>query len=351
MTPKTRTELSSARSATAPTRAARAAGTGVAVLIGIAMAVQARINGELGRETGDGLVAALLSFGGGLVLLLLLAMAVPSMRKGSRLVVTAVRPRGSGGAGRPLRPYQLLGGLCGAFLVTAQGLTVALIGVAVFTVAVVAGQAASALFVDRAGVGPGGPQPVTLSRVIGAALALVAVVIAVSDRLGTPGNLWPAVLPALAGVGIAWQQAVNGRVGEVARGDAPPVAGMLPAALVNFTAGTLALLLVTGVELAIRGLPHPLPANPWLYLGGPLGVLFIGGAAVVVPITGVLLLGVGTVAGQLIGALLMDLFLPAPGAQLTTATLLGTVLTLLAVVVIALPGGSFPWRRFRRASV
>jgi transporter family-2 protein len=322
----------------------------MAVVVGGAMAVQARINGELARQIGDGFVTALLSFCGGLALLLLLAATIPAVRRGVRRVVTRVRNADRGG-GRVLRPYHLLGGLCGAYLVIAQGLTVALIGVAVFTVAVVAGQAASALLVDRAGVGPGGPQPVTLSRVVGAVLALVAVLLAVSDRLGAPDSLWPAVVPALAGVGIAWQQAVNGRVGEVARGEGPPVAGMLPAALVNFTVGTVALLLVSAVEVAIRGLPAPLPHNPWLYLGGPLGVLFIGAAAVIVPITGVLLLGVGTVAGQLIAALLMDLLVPAPGAHLTATTVLGTALTLLAVLVIALPWQRFPWRRFSRASV
>jgi transporter family-2 protein len=148
------------------------------------------------------------------------------------------------------------------------------------------------------------------------------------------------LLPALAGVGTAWQQAVNGRVGEAARDAGPALAGMLPAAMVNFVVGTVTLVLVTVAEVAIRGLPEPLPAQPWLYLGGALGVLFIGAAAVIVPITGVLLLGLGTVAGQLIGALLLDLFLPTGGDQLTATTLIGTALTLVAVTVIALPSRS-----------
>ena len=304
--------------------------------IGVAMAVQARINGELARRIDDGLVAALLSFLGGLVLLVLLAAAVPPMRTGLRRVREAL-------VTRRLRPHQLLGGIFGAYLVATQGLTVAAIGVAVFTVAVVAGQAASSLLVDRAGLGPGGPQPVSAPRVLGAVLALAAVALAMSDRLSAPQSLELSTsvglvaLPALAGVGIAWQQAVNGRVAAAARGIGNPLAGMLPAALVNFTVGILALVLVTGVEVAIRGLPGPLPAQPWLYLGGPLGVLFIGTAAAVVPITGVLLLGLGTVAGQLIGAVLLDVFVPTGEGHLTTTTLIGTGLTLVAVTVIALP--------------
>lgn len=317
----------------------------VAVVLGVGVAVQARINGELGQRIDDGLVAALVSFLGGLVLLVTLAAALPPMRVGLRRVATALGRRELGrrepgdreSGRRELRPYHLLGGVFGAFLVTCQGLTVATIGVAVFTVAVVAGQVASGLLVDRAGVGPGGPQPVTAARIVGAILALAAVLLAVSDRLGAPQALWPAVLTALAGAGVAWQQAVNGRVGAAARRDGHPLAGMLPAALVNFGVGTAALVLVTGVTVAIRGLPGALPAQPWLYLGGPLGVLFIAAAAAIVAITGVLLLGLGTVAGQLVGALLLDLFWPVTDGRLAGTALAGTALALLAVTVIALP--------------
>ncbi|MGH3770892.1 MAG: DMT family transporter, partial [Pseudonocardiaceae bacterium] len=167
---------------------------------------------------------------------------------------------------------------------------------------------------------------------------LVAVALAVSDRIGAAQALWPAVLPALAGVGTAWQQAVNGRVGAAARDGGPALAGMLPAALVNFVVGALALMLAWAVEIALRGPPRPLPAQPWLYLGGPLGVLFIGAAAAIVPVTGVLLLGLGSVTGQLLGAVLLDLFLPTSDERLTATTLIGTALALVAVAVIALPG-------------
>ncbi|MGH3938264.1 MAG: DMT family transporter [Pseudonocardiaceae bacterium] len=312
----------------------RGAGTSVAVVIGVGTAVQARINGELGRRIDDGLVAALLSFLGGLGLLLLVAAASPQLRRGLRRVRAAVRKSGSSA----LRPYQLLGGVFGAFLVTCQGLTIAAIGVAVFTVAVVAGQAASSLLVDRAGIGPGGRRALTPRRAVGAALALGAVVLAMSDRLDAPQALWLVVLPALAGAGIAWQQAVNGLVGAAARAEGHPLASMLPAALVNFVVGTVVLTGVAVVELTIRGLPDPLPTQPWLYLGGPLGVLFVSAAAVIVPLTGVLLLALGTVAGQLVGAVLLDLFVPTGASYLSATTLLGTAITLLAVTVIVLPG-------------
>lgn len=315
-----------------PTRGARIAATAAAVGIGVAVAVQAWINGELGQRLDDAVVAAACSNLGGLVLLVALAAMGPRVRLGLRRVLTAVRDR-------TLPRHQLFGGICGAFLLVCQGLTVATVGVAVFTVAVVAGQAASSLLVDRAGVGPGGPQPVTARRAAGAGLALGAVMLAVSHRLGAPLALWFALLPVLAGAGTAWQQAVNGLVAATARGGGPARAGMLPAALINFGVGTAALAMAAVVEVAIRGgLSNAMPDTPWLYVGGPLGVFAVGVAAAIVPITGVLLLGLAAVAGQLVGALLLDLFLPAGPSQVTITTLIGTALTLVSVTVVALPG-------------
>lgn len=295
--------------------------------IGTALAVQARINGTLGRELGDGTLAALISFGGSLVLLVVMAALLPTMRAGGARLVAALR------RGR-LRPWHFVGGLGGASLILSQSLTVASIGVAVFTVAVVAGQAASSLIVDRLGVGPGGPRSITIGRVGGAVLALGAVALALSDRLGVSGVVVLTVLPALAGAAIAWQQALNGRLGVTG--------GPLSAALVNFVVGTAALGAGALVDVAVRGLPDSLPANPLLYLGGPLGVVFVSAAAVIVRVTGVLLFGLCTVAGQLVGSVLLDLFAPTAGQPLSVATIAGTALAFVAVAITALPGRRTP---------
>ena len=301
----------------------------VAVVAGIGLAVQARINGELALRADDGVAAALLSFAGGEVILLAALVLLPAVRRGIRRLAGEVRGGG-------LAPGYLLGGLGGAFLVLAQGLTVAAIGVAIFTVAVVAGQTMSSLFVDRLGVGPGGVRAVTATRVAGAFLTLGAVVLAVSDQLGTASVLVLAALPLLAGAGISLQQAVTARVGSVA-GATNGVAGALPAALVNFTGGTAVLALVFAVEIAFRGLPEPLPAEPVLYLGGPVGIVFVCIASVIVGRMGVLLFSLAAIGGQLTGSLLLDVFVPAAAGRLTGWTVTGTALALAAVGVAALP--------------
>lgn len=307
-----------------PTARRRAAGAALAVLGGVALAVQGRINGQLGHQLNDGVLAALISFSVGSILLVAALPILPAARAGVGRLREAVRTMA-------LRPWQLLGGTCGAFLVTMQGLTVSILGVAVFSVAVVAGQVVSSLPVDRAGLGPGGPQPITLPRAAGASLAVIAVIVSVSDHgaITDPGGLWWAVLPAVAGLGLAWQAAVNGRVRVAADNVVTPT-------LVNFLVGTSALLVAAVVSVLVRGLPDALPGQWWLYTGGTLGIVAIMTAVTAVRLTGVLLLGLAQVAGQLIGAVLLDVFVPAEGVELSVTRIAGITLTMVAVGIAAI---------------
>ncbi|MEV0296623.1 DMT family transporter [Nocardia sp. NPDC050710] len=298
--------------------------------IGAGVAVQGRINGALGARLHDGIAAATISFGVGLLVLVIAFASSGRLRAGVARVRRAL-------AAEALRPWQLLGGLCGAFFVACQGLTVAAIGVTAFTVAVVAGQLLSSLVVDRLGLAPSGRTPVTAPRVGGAALAICAVLLAGLDRSDTsvsalalpePFRAIPPtlliVLPALAGIGLAWQQAVNGRVGEVG--------GPLSATLANFGVGLVALLALESLLLTAAAGDATLPTEPWLYLGGLIGVAFIALAALTVRWIGVLLLGLTSVAGQLAAAIVLDVVTPT-GAGISRTTVVGCILTLIAVLI------------------
>ncbi|MFC6089582.1 DMT family transporter [Saccharothrix lopnurensis] len=302
----------------------RLVGALLAFVGGAFLAVQGRLNGELGHVFGDGFLAALVSFGGGLALLLLTVPTTAAGRAGLARLRDALRD------GR-IRWWQCVGGAAGAFFVSTQGLTVAALGVAVFTVAAVAAQAVSSLLVDRAGLGPAGRVPLTVPRVLGAGLAVVAVAVAVADEFGDPAALWLALLPAVAGLGLGWQSAVNGLVREAA-------GSTRVTTMVNFGTGTAVLLVVCAVDVAVHGLPDAAPGEPWFYAGGALGIFTIASAVLAVRWLGVLLVGLCQVAGQLVGALVVDVVAPAAGERLSTWTVVGTVLTLLAVVVAALPG-------------
>jgi transporter family-2 protein len=297
-----------------------------AVSVGVMTAVQARINGELGLRLSDGLVAAAISFASGLVLLAVLSLVFPAGRRGFRALTVGVRRR-------TIPWWMLGGGAAGAVTVATQGLAVAVIGVSLFTVGVVAGQTINGLVLDRVGFGPAGVVAVTIPRVIGGALALVAVAVSLQGGVLDAVPLWMLVLPLIAGVGIAWQQATNGRLRQ-------RVGTPLTATLVNFLGGTVLLLVAAVVSVAVSGAPQPLPLEPWLYVGGAIGVFYIFLSAALVVHTGVLLLGLGTVAGQLLTAFAIDVVWPASSGPGWVLEAIIVVIALGSVVVAA-----SPWRR------
>lgn len=286
-----------------------------AVLSGAMVALQARLNGDLRVALGDTLLTALVSFATGL----LAVVAVVACRPASRAALTKLRdtPR-----------WTQLGGVGGAALVAVAAAAEPRIGVALLTIGLVAGQTGGGLAVDRLGLGPGPRQGVTGPRAAGALLCLLAVGVGV---LGGGAQHVDSALLALivvAGVLIALQQALSGRLHR-ATGDA----GV--ATLVNFVVGSAALLLGLGVRAAVVGVHvghWPGLGELALYAGGPIGAVFVAVAAVVVGRLGVLRLGLAITAGQLLGAVGLDVALPG-GSGVTFATLVGVLLTLVAVVV------------------
>ncbi|GAA1048223.1 DMT family transporter [Arthrobacter russicus] len=309
-------------------------GIPLAVLGGLAVAGQGRINGALGARLDDGLAAAAISFGSGLILILAVSLASPSGRSGLRAIGPALKAR-------KFPRWYVMAGAVGAFLVLTQGLTVAVIGIALFTVALVTGQSLSGLLVDRLGISPAGKKPITGIRVISAVLTIAAVIWAVSPRFAQAEDashwLFPVLLPLAAGFLMSFQQAMNGM--QSLHYGTP-----LAATVMNFAVGAVILLLAWLVKVWISGVGNPLPGEWWYYLGGALGCFFICLSAWLVRGLGVLLTGLGMIAGQLLGSLALDLIVPTPGTVIAPATWLGTLLTLLAMVLATLPWPRKPLR-------
>ena len=310
-----------------------AAATVASVIVGLAVSLQSRVNAALAVrlvEGGEakaeaGFHSALISFSTGLLLLALGVALLPRMRRALSAVAGAVR-------GGRLQRWQLLGGVGGAWLVTTQGLTVPVLGVALFLVSVVAGQLVGSIGADAAALGPAGRMAPTRQRVFGAAIAFAAVAVAVAPRLeaadrGAAAALLLGALALSAGLGVSVQQALNAHV-AVAGGWAPV------AAAVNFATGTAALLTVVVCGWAIGGWPLAgLPAEPWLYIGGPIGVAFIAIAAWVVPVVGVLRFALAAICGQLAGGAAVDVLLPQAGVAVGWQVWAGAGLTVVAVLV------------------
>ncbi|WP_455905289.1 DMT family transporter [Microbacterium sp.] len=295
---------------------------GGAVAIGVMTAIQARINGVLGVEVDNGIVAGLISFSVGLAALAVVIVCIPSARRGVGRLLGGIRDR-------TIPFWMLLGGACGALTVSTQGITAGVLGVSLFTVGVVAGQTLHGLVLDRIGFGPAGVVAITPGRVLGGALALAAVGISLSGDVLATAPLWMLLLPFAAGVGIAWQAATNGRLSQRVRSP-------LAATFMSFIAGTIALLVADGISIAVRGAPDAPPTEPWLYLGGFLGAAYILLGAFIVAQTGVLLMGLGSVLGQLATSVIIDLIWPAAAGP-APWQIIGMVVVAVASVAVALP--------------
>ena len=295
-----------------------------AVACGTGIALQSRINGQFGAELGDGYLAAVISFGSGLVILSLVMLFVRSGREGARRVIRAIHDR-------DIPWLYVSGGAAGGFFVLTQGLASAPLGVALFSIGVVCGQTVSGLVIDRIGLGHHAPRLLTARRLLGGALALVAVAVSASSQFGAGSHPWLLLLPFVAGLAIAWQQGFNGQIRQVS-------GSVLTATFVNFLVGTMVLVVAAVIHTSIVGWPEALPTSPVLYIGGVIGILFIGLGAAIVGTTGVLLLALGTISGQLIMSLVLDLVVPVASHPVQWTTFAGIALALAAVVIVATAG-------------
>ena len=294
---------------------------------GAMVSMQSHLNGALAVELGTGpragFGAAVVSFGSGLILVGVIVATLPGGRRGVRDLRSAL-------LSRRLQPAEMVGGAFGAFLVATQGLTVGTIGVALFSIAVTAGQSSSALIVDHFGLGPSGHQPLSIPRFIAATFAVVAVILAAGERLAAAFG-WHtalfAILALLAGAGTAVQQAINGRVSAIG--------GPWATTLNNFVVGTTVLLACFALSLLADGrFDGRLPDDPALYAGGAMGVAFIWLAAVLVKVHGVLVLGLSMIAGNVMGAEAIELV--GGDAHIGWIGILAGILTVLGVLIAVL---------------
>ena len=291
------------------------------------MAVQSRVNGTLGAATHTPILAAVVSFNVGLVLLVLAAV-LPAPRAALVRLITAVK------AGK-IRPWETLGGVIGGIFVAVQTAVVPSLGVALFVILVVGAQTLGGMAVDHLGFGPRGKSPITPVRFIASLIAVGGVIVSALGRSGAVATF--AVGAALAafaiGVGTQVQQALNGRVTARVRS---PYATTTQ----NFTVGLIALLVIATVEIAFGGkafeMPHDVPW--WAWTGGVLGMGFIGLTAWATKHLSVLVLGLMVIAGQLVAATALDLATPATRHLVSAQVVLGMVITGLGAALAALSG-------------
>jgi transporter family-2 protein len=294
----------------------------LAALSGVLIALQARANGELSHRLGNGLQAALVSFISGLIIIVVIALFNPSIKEGVRTLRRAV-------IAKAIPPWTLFAGMLGASFVAVQTQIVPMIGVAIYSVAAIAGQSAISLVVDRIGLTGGGKKEITPRRVTAAFVTVFAVFISVADRLdGKDLSIAAVVLGVFAGAIVGVQRAMNGQINEHSQQS-------FTTSLLNFAMGTTFLLVLLLFAMTMGGMRlSPLPAGPWwIYTGGAIGVLYVAFTSTIVQHLGVLTFTLISVGGQLAGSLLIDLYSPTDGVQVSIYLVSGIVLTYLGVLV------------------
>lgn len=301
----------------------------LAALAGIFVAVQSRANGELAFRLHNSLEAACISFGSGLVILMVVTYFHEGIRRGLRNVIDAVQ---SGAIPR----WRLFGGALGGVVIAIQTHIVPLIGVAIYSVSVIAGQTAISLLVDRLGLTGGGKRHISARRITAAVLTVLAVIISVWDRLDAKNlSVIAIVLGVISGGIIGVQRALNGQVNEHS-------GQSFATTLLNFITGTaLLLLLFFGGIMTHHSHLDPLRWSPWwMYLGGATGIVYIAFASTVVQHLGVLTFTLFSVGGQLLGSLLLDVFLPSKGVHVGVYLVTGIFMTYIGVLANSERSGS-----------
>lgn len=294
----------------------------LAALSGVMIALQARANGELSHRIGNGYEAALISFGSGLIIISIVAAFNPAIKEGIKNLKSAVSIK-------EIPKWTLFAGMLGGSFVAFQTSIVPLVGVAIYSVASIAGQTAASLFVDRVGLTGGGKKHITPRRIAAAIVTVVAVMISVLDRIDAKNLSLLAVTGAgIAGAIVGVQRAMNGQINQSSKQS-------FTTSLLNFIMGTtfltallLLLALINKVDIVA------IPSGPWwMYTGGVIGVVYIAFTSTIVQHLGVLTFTLISVGGQLVGSLIIDLYSPTDGVQVSKYLVIGIILTYVGVIV------------------
>ncbi len=295
---------------------------GLAALSGVMIALQARANGELSYRIDNAPQAALVSFSSGLFFITIYAIFSPKIKEGIRRLKAAV-------SSGEIPKIRLLAGSLGGAFVALQTSVVPLIGVALYSVASIAGQSAVSLLVDRIGLTGGGIKLISPRRIAAAFITVIAVLVSVLDKLEADNfQLFALLLAVIAGALVGVQRALNGQINEHSQNS-------YSTSLLNFITGTSFLTLFIIILIALGRVElQPLPIGPWwIYTGGVIGVIYIAATSLIVQHLGVLTFTLFSVGGQLIASLLLDIYSPTQGVSVSWYLVSGIAMTYIGVLV------------------
>jgi bacterial/archaeal transporter family-2 protein len=294
----------------------------LSLISGALISFQSRANGELSYSLDNAPQAALVSFSSGLFFITIYAIFSPKIKEGIKRLRNAV-------SSGEIPKIRLLAGALGGAFVALQTSVVPLIGVALYSVASIAGQSAVSLLVDRMGLTGGGVKLISPRRIAAAFITVIAVLVSVIDKLEADNfQLFALLLALIAGALVGVQRALNGQINEYSQNS-------YTTSLLNFITGTSFLTLFIIILIALGRVElQPLPVGPWwIYTGGVIGVIYIAATSLIVQHLGVLTFTLFSVGGQLIASLLLDIYSPTQGVSVSWYLVSGIAMTYIGVLV------------------
>lgn len=343
----------------------------IALLAGLAMAVQTPTNGSLGVLCAVERSSVVNFLGGWLLLALLVAFAGTG-----DLALAAHAPW-----------WQLLGGVYGIYIVLAVSAATPVLGVALTLMAVMFGQLTAGMVIDTLGLLDVARLPFSPLRAAGCLAVAVGIAFVYVSRwkLGKAAAIGRAAVrkiavddAAVGKVAIGETAAGEARQGDASarnvagrRGDAARAVrylllvlaagvvssmqsptntalsrrvGSFEASFVNFSVGLVIACVVLAVRCVRRG-EKPVPprsvlrrTRPWQYVGGLYGMVIVIAAILATPAIGVGLLMACEMLGQLAGGMVIDGLglLRTPKVRLDGWRLGGVAWIALGIVLVTL---------------
>ena len=295
------------------------------ILAGFIMPMQTSINSRLRRSLGTPFRASGVNFFVGLCFLIILSFIL--------------------GDGVPFRQlhglpvWMFLGAFSGVTVLTGNLVLFPILGATQTIVFPLFGQIVMGILIDTFGWFRGDVVPLTLWRVLGAALVFAGVVIVAlggsaeekADTTRSPSELWGARLFGVAfGTLGAVQTAVNGQLGAVL--DSP-----VQSSMVTFFVGTCLLGLIC--LFGHRKAPTPTFQGPWwMWVGGCLGGGFVMFNVYLQHMLGTGLTVILNLVGLTAGGMFVDKtgVLESPKKPVTLQRVLGVVIMLVGAAMIRL---------------
>lgn len=285
-----------------------------AIISGGFVAVQTSVNGHVSVLTGSPVLAAAMNHGSGLLIGVLASLVLGAFPRAWR----SLRARRS-----EIRWWWFLGGFMGFAVIMGIIISTPELGVVMVAVAITLGQLGGSVIADSAALGPGGKRPLSVLRLVGIGVALIAIIVGATGHLHA-GNLIFIPIVVIAGVVVAIQQAANGWILVVTGGEWAVMT------VFNFVLSALATGVTLLIVLSID--PPDFSALPWWApLGGTVGVIVGIVMAISVKTIGVLSSMLCIAAGQAVASILIDLFAPVGAIGVTASSIVGAVLAVLAV--------------------